>query len=180
MWNRSKEHDPDAGDIGKAEEGLRALLRREENSFREPDLPYWQNLLVRTNARIDEVASGRAISLSWALRVALPGAVAILFFFIGLHYYTPESGPAEVSVHEYVSGFPEASRDSLYDYLLGDQTLNIVPTGLYGEAYSPDGDDVEQYFLSLGETNTLLEEMSDEQLNELIGLLRSEANHSIL
>src|SRR5512141_561288 len=50
---------------------------------------YWQNLIIRTNQRVDAAASAKAISISWAARVAIPGVVAIVSFLIALQYYVP-------------------------------------------------------------------------------------------
>ncbi|HMK38239.1 MAG TPA: hypothetical protein VK569_02785, partial [Bacteroidota bacterium] len=37
-----------------------------------PSDAYWQNLVVKINARIDDATSAKALSISWAARVAIP------------------------------------------------------------------------------------------------------------
>ena len=72
----------------EAVEELRQALRQADLSLEHlPSETYWSNLLVRTNERIDHATSGKAISLSWAARVALPGVITIVFFFVALRYY---------------------------------------------------------------------------------------------
>src|SRR4030042_6452064 len=80
------------GQEQQAVEELRQALRQTDLSPEHaPSEPYWSNLLVRTNERIDHATSGKAISLSWAARVALPGVITIIFFFVALrYYYEPE------------------------------------------------------------------------------------------
>ena len=88
----SLEHD--------AVEAVRALVREKHIAeLSEPSSAYFANLLVKTNQRIDAVTSGKALSISWLARVAVPGVVAILFFFIGLHYYVPGISRSARQVH---------------------------------------------------------------------------------
>ena len=88
-----KQANPDSS--ASDEQKLAAEIERMTGGTRrtdEHDLPgtYWSNMLVKTNSRIDDVSSVRALSIGWALRVAIPGVVAIISFLIGLHYYSPE------------------------------------------------------------------------------------------
>ena len=81
---KSKQPTPEHRDAEEREASneLRTLLRPNELLEQGPDDAYWHDLIARTNRRLDEAASGKAISISWAARVAIPGVVAIIFFFV--------------------------------------------------------------------------------------------------
>ncbi|HTY57405.1 MAG TPA: hypothetical protein VMF59_01250, partial [Bacteroidota bacterium] len=87
---------------------------------------YWQNLIIRVNARIDAATSGRALSISWAARVAIPGVVAIVSFLVGLHYIVPDAPKNEPSVADVVLSLPPAAMDSLLiDPSRADPSLSV-------------------------------------------------------
>jgi len=174
MWQKTKGPLARTEETGQIEQDVRSILSGDHSREPEPRPHYWQNLIVLTNGRIDGVASGKAISLSWVARVALPGAIAILFFFIGLHYYTPEAIRPQVSVSDLVTGFSESSQDSLYAYLVTTGSDPLPASGLYGDSYDPDAVDVEQYVLSSGNTEILIESLSEEQLQDLVSILQSD------
>ncbi len=163
----------------QAEERLKSLLSRTEGTG-EPAPGYWQNLIARTNRRIDTVSSGKGISISWAARVALPGAIAILFFFIGLHYYVPERGPSQISVSEIVAGMPEASQDSLVTHLLERSQMTDSSTVVYENLLDPSEGDMEQYLVSVGSTSVLLQLLSEDQIDEILSILRHNKESSLL
>ena len=103
--------------IERNEEEMAAEVRRLEQSgppkaAHPPTDAYWQNLIIRTNARIDEATSGKALSLSWAWRVAIPGVFAIVSFLIGVHYYVPGQPDERVTVASVLSALPSAAIDS--------------------------------------------------------------------
>ncbi|MDH4070760.1 MAG: hypothetical protein OEV30_10070 [Ignavibacteria bacterium] len=180
MWNRNNDNADTPKDVEEKEEELRQLLGSLTGSSEDPSPGYWQNLTARNNLRVDEAGSGRAISISWAARVAFPGAIAILFFFIGLHYYVPRQIPDGVSVTEVVSGFSEEGQDSLYRYLLGtgyEMTENGI---FYEDLFDPAEEGIEEYLISSGDTRVLLSTFSDEQISELLLLLRTRNENSRL
>jgi len=151
----------------QAEDRLKSLISPTE-SRQEPASEYWPDLISRTNRRVDAVSSGRSISISWAARVALPGAIAILFFFIGLHYYVPEKGPSEISVTEIVSGMPAASQDSLVLYFLERSEIKVVDETLL----NPSEEDIENYLASGENPSSLLRTLPENEVNEILMILR--------
>jgi hypothetical protein len=68
---------------------------------------------VKINGKIDDATSGKALSISWAARVAIPGVVAIVSFLVGLHYFAPDASRHAPSVAEVVLALPPAAIDSL-------------------------------------------------------------------
>src|SRR5512140_166025 len=91
--------EPGEAEERELEASIRGMLPREgEEGIPAPSPVYWQNLIVHTNERIDRETSGKALSIHWALRVAFPGVLAIISFFIGLHYYVPEKVEKEESL----------------------------------------------------------------------------------
>ena len=172
MWPRQTEKLPSKEEERNAEQSLKDLIDQEQEEYSEPGEQYWQNLLVRTNEGIDEVSSGKAISMSWAARVAIPGAISILFFFIGLHYYVPDNEPAQMSVKELVLSLSEGTQDLIAGELLDE--LEDGPAGLdfYPDPASSVGDEAAEYLMTTGNTSLVLEMLTDSQVEELMGLLR--------
>jgi len=149
------------------EEELRKHAMKEDEMV--PSQPYWANSLVRINARVDEATSGKSLSLSWAVRVAIPGIVAIITFLIGLDYYLPEPPPNTASMRSFFLSLPSATIDSLT--AIEDATsfaVSELPTARsFSEAQIAD------YFISAEASEELVETMSDEDLNSLFSLLQS-------
>jgi len=172
MWNKQHPESQGESEEKQAVEHLKSLLSRTDRTEKEPGIGYWENLTNRMNRGIDAVSSGKGISISWAARVALPGAIAILFFFIGLHYYVPERGPAQISVSEIVSGMPVASQDSLFTHLLERSELTDSNTAIYENLLDPSEADMEQYLVSMGSSSVLLQLLSEDQVNEILSILR--------
>jgi hypothetical protein len=136
---------------------------------------YWSNLLVRTNERLDAAASGKAISLSWVFRVALPGVVAILFFFIGLHYYLPVKPVTQGSIRSVVASLPEADLDSvLADPSRFHESLSVADLG--ENVFDVSSAQIREYFLQAGETQNALESLTDEQLSDVLATLDQKKN----
>lgn len=157
-----------------AVEQVRAL---EARSPATPALPgtYWSNLIVRTNERLDDATSGKAISFSWAIRVAVPGVVALLFFFIGLHYYVPERSVKEGSVRSLVASLPATVLDSvLADPSRLHESLSITDLG--ENVFELSNEQIRDYLLQTGETQTLLESLTDEQLTDVLSNLDHKNN----
>jgi hypothetical protein len=179
MWTRQHPENHSDEEEQREREWLMSLLPQKETGV-EPDPSYWQNLIVRTNRRIDDVSSAKAISISWVARVAIPGAVAILFFFIGLHYYAPERKPDQVSVSEIVSGLPDASQDSLVTHLLERAVIANSGTAFYDGVLEPSEDEMQQYLVSGGSTGVLLQTLPEDQVSELLSLLQGKNTNPLL
>lgn len=132
-----------------------------------PPPPYWQNLIVRINSRIDHEESGKMLSLHWALRVAIPGVVAILSFVIGLHYYVPEKRTQEESVSAAILSLPAQSVDSL---LLNPSPLagSLSIAEVEGNLFEVTQDQIGEYLITHGSVQTLVETLSDQQLGEVM------------
>lgn len=168
-FRHRKQDIPDA-DEAREVERLRDLLREKQfNGHVPPPDTYWSNLLVRTNRRLDEASSGVALSISWAARVAIPGVVAIIFFFIGLHYYVPDQPAERTTLTTVVLSLPEATIDTLLqDPLLG---APLAVTGLQPGLFELSGATVTDYLIEQGKTETLLETMTDRQVDDLLLVL---------
>jgi len=150
------------------EEEIRAASGPEA---RAPQDPFWQNLLVRTNARIDDVASGRGITISWAARVAIPGVVAILAFLVGLHYYAPELTAERDRLTDIVRVLPDAAQDSLMDrYSIGPDVLFPV---VAEEVFDVPVTQAQEYYLENAELSSLSELLSEEQVSMVLTVLES-------
>lgn len=149
------------------EEELRKHAVKEDEMV--PPQPYWANSLVRINARVDEATSGKSLSLSWAVRVAIPGIVAIITFLIGLDYYIPDPLPASPSMRSFFSTLSPATIDSLT--AIDDAAFlaaSELPTARsFSEAQIAD------YFISAEASEELVETLSEEDLNSLFSLLQS-------
>lgn len=165
MKLRILKHTANAEEVRETEENLRQLLGRPATG---PELPqvYRSNLIVRTNRRIDEASSTRAISLSWVARVALPGVVAIVSFFIGLHYYGYQS-PASTSVTPFVKTLSTPVIDSL----LVEQA-DFPGSGLLDEwILTIPVDYVREYLLSTGNIEPVAETLTDQEFDDVLAQL---------
>lgn len=132
---------------------------------------YWQNLIVRTNKRIDDATSGVALSISWAARVAIPGVVAILSFLIGLHYYAPEK-TGESSLTAVVLSLPAATIDTLLvDPSAVSPAMNIEDVAT--DPFDIPREQVADYFINTGSARELMESMTDEQAHDVLAMLGS-------
>lgn len=165
--HRQQEFDP---------EEYRAVeeLKRRVQQTRNPDMPlpaaYWTNLRVRTNKRIDDATSARALSISWAARVAIPGVVAILFFYIGLHYYVPETRSSEGELASFVNTLPEDTVDSI---LLDSQTVDATSSTdeVANDIFDFSTEQIREYFLAAGNPQPVVETMSDSDVSMLLASL---------
>jgi hypothetical protein len=142
-----------------------------------PDVPqtYFANLLVKTNYRIDEATSAKAISISWAARVAIPGVVAILFFFIGLHYYVPQTPTHESSVTSLVTSLPEDAVDSLLvEPERLDQSLSV--RDVQADIFQFSSDQISEYLVATGYPQTAVESLSENEVAALLHALNTKKN----
>ncbi len=137
-----------------------------------PSQTYWPRMIADVNRRIDEVTSGKALSLSWAARVAIPGVVAIISFYIGLHYYVPEGAPKNTPIAPILSSLSQTEIDSLLSDDLADNAAHVLSLSLNGE-------DAAQYVLSAGEPLMLVESFSHEQVEELLTTLSTRKHLSM-
>jgi len=159
---------------GELQESLREISGRDGARGEEVPDVYWQNLIVRTNRRIDEVSSGKAITISWSARVAIPGVVALLSFLIGLHYYTPELMERGEALADVIVALPHGAADSLFeDYPLSRSVaLEVVEGGMLDVS----SDQMRGYFIEEGSVTSVLEALTDEQVSEVLMLLESSAS----
>jgi hypothetical protein len=157
------------------EKALEALVRELSLGQAEtlpPADAYWQNLPVRINKRVDEATSGKAISLSWAARVAIPGVVAVLSFLIGLRYYAPDRPVTSTSLVEATSALPPATVDSLVASSLtaADTAPDETSTGW---VISVPHDMASDYLCEYEGTSMLLGDLSDSEVKHLLLALGS-------
>lgn len=134
-----------------------------------PDV-YWQNLIVRTNRRIDDATSGKAIMMSWVARVAVPGVVAILSFVVGLHYYAPEQPGQRSSLTAVVLSLPGRTMDSLLlDPSQVNGSLSVADVGT--DPFDLPKEQIADYFIETGKTSSLLEGLTEQQVNDVLIVL---------
>ncbi len=138
-----------------------------------PAESYWANLLVRTNRRIDEATSPKALTISWAARVAVPGVVAILSFLVGVQYFIPMRTHAPASLKAVVLSLSENAVDTLLanpnrisqDFSLAD--LEVDPLPLHKE-------DLAEYLIASGNIRSVTETLNDDQVTDVLTLLGSQ------
>jgi hypothetical protein len=175
MKLRHSFEEPSGRDERHAVEELN--LRLEQLSDTPVSIPpaYWANLLVRTNQRIDEASSAKAISISWAARVAIPGVVAILFFFIGLHYYTPELPRRDSSVASLMGTLPQDAVDSLF--VRPEQVgISLSATDMTSDIFEFSSDQITEYLAASGNHEVLVENMDDAEVATLLAALDARKN----
>ncbi len=133
-----------------------------------PSPTHFAAILVRTNETIDRITSGKALSISWLARVAIPGVVAILFFFIGLHYYVPEKTGLH-SITEAVKALSDDEIDSLTVRAATQDTELNYPSGLL----EVSSDQLAEFFMSSESPAVVLETLSEQQQTEVASILES-------
>jgi hypothetical protein len=135
-----------------------------------PSETYWANLLVRTNARIDEASSGKALTISWAARVAFPGVLAILSFLIGLQYYAPHRPGREPSLQAVVLSLPGRTVDTL---IIDPSQVGVpmTPAEIGIDPFELTGVEISEYLVSEGVVNEAAALFNDDQMTEVLALL---------
>jgi hypothetical protein len=164
---------PESEELALAD-AVRALAREtgEELAPSSSD-SYWQNLIIRTNQRVDEVTSAKAISISWAARVAIPGVVAIVSFLIALHYYVPVPQSVHSDVESIVLGLPEGAVDSLLtDAALPEETLVAVAAN--ENLFDVPSEQIGEYLIQNGNASLLVELMPERQADQMLDYLAKE------
>ncbi|HXX62580.1 MAG TPA: hypothetical protein VEO56_02180 [Bacteroidota bacterium] len=142
---------------------------------RGPQDPYWANLIVRTNQRIDRATSPRALSISWAARVAIPGVVAIVSFLVALHYYVPGDLESHTSVTDVLRAMPVASVDSLLvDPSRADPSLSVADVA--PDVFVFSNDQIADYLSTHGSIRAAIDGLSDREPSDLITALGSDDN----
>jgi hypothetical protein len=154
------------------ERAVRAMSGAEQEPPTAPPEAYWQNQIIRSNQRIDHATSGKALSINWAFRVAIPGVVAVLSFVIGLHYYVPEKPRQTESVSEVLLSLPTQAVDSL---LAGnaaiDASVSVADVG--ADIFRFSQAQIADYLITRGAAETLMEGLSDQQVGDLVSALGS-------
>jgi len=157
------------------EESVRGAAGHDQSGEDVPQA-YWQNLIIRTNRRIDDVSSGKGITISWAARVAIPGVVALLSFMIGLRYYTPELTTGRDALADVVLALPNGVADSVFQNypLNASEAMEVV-----GERMLEVSDQqMHDYFIEEGGMRSVLEVLTEEQVSEVLTLLESSSAES--
>jgi hypothetical protein len=170
---RRKGEDHSTFDEQKAVEGLRKRLAELHEQRSSPSHAYWSGLLVRTNRRIDEATSAKALSISWAARVAIPGVVAIVFFFIGLHYYAPDLRRDEASVSTIIEMLPEDAVDSI---LIQPGEIGTPLSAIGTEIFEFSTDQISDYLLATGNARIAVSTLSDADVSDLLSALKARKN----
>ena len=167
MKFRERQKVADEDEHSSSEE-LRSALGRKGgyDPLSPPDI-YWSNMIVHVNGKLDSATSGKALSLSWAARVAIPGVVAIISFYIGLHYYVPEQAQQQTAVMPILASLPQSEIDSL----LVEQSLTGAAGYVHETVFSISGEDAAQYCISAGEPSLAIEILSDAQVDKLLTTL---------
>lgn len=172
---RYKRRDLSEVDEQQARDRIRQQL--EQLNERPASLPqvYWNNLLVRSNKRIDDATSAKALSISWAARVAIPGVVAIIFFFIGLHYYVPEMPARSSSLSTFVNMLPDSTVDSV---LTAPDRFDVSLSGddVTTDIFQFSNDQITDYLVASGNTQMAVEGMDDTDVTALLSALNAKTN----
>jgi hypothetical protein len=157
-------------DLDPREEEMLAREIRElsagEPASSPPADPYWPNMLIRVNRRIDEASSGVAVSLSWAARVAIPGVVAVLSFVIGLQYYVPKPS-GDVSMKDLLA---RGGMDSLI-VQQGDEQ-NAVAQELLADAYLDlSHEQLSEYLVDNATPSAVMDVLPEADVREVLSTL---------
>jgi hypothetical protein len=155
------------------EESLELSIRGLDRPDSAPPPPaaFWSRQIVGVNRRIDEATSGVALSLSWAARVAIPGVVAVLSFLIGLKYYAPERHAAE-SLRQATSSLAVATVESLYVASVAASDTAVI-NDVNNSLLSFNSDQAEEFFVENARATTLVEDLSDQELHQVLAALSS-------
>lgn len=138
-----------------------------------PSGAYWANLIVRTNQRIDAATSPRALTISWAARVAIPGVLAIVSFLVGVRYFVPLRSQASVPLKAVVLSLPEGAVDTILahpyrispDLSLADMEIDPLPV---------QKEDLAEYMIASGNIRTVTEALDENQVTDVLTILGSQ------
>ena len=170
---RDKIEVTDSAEQEAADDVRRLGVETRSVEFSAPSDTYFANLLVKTNQKIDAATSGKALSISWLARVAVPGVVAILFFFIGLHYYSPELMNGRTSFTETIKALSPGEFDSLMAYSI---TKGELAENVQTDMFDVSREQLAEYFVSSGNETVLLESLPEYQLDEVAAILETKTN----
>jgi hypothetical protein len=133
---------------------------------------YWGALLARTNERIDEATSPKALTISWALRVALPGVLAIASFMIGLRYFVPMETRRALPLQAVVLSLPEAEMDTMLAY---PSRLNegLSLADLEVDPFAVQKEDLQEYLIASASVASMTETLDDDQVTDVLTVLGS-------
>jgi hypothetical protein len=156
----------------RAEEELRRLTAGDASPAGPADA-YWANLLVRTNQRIDDATSPKALTISWAARVAIPGVLLILSFLVGMWYFVPLEPRTTTPLKAVVLSLP----DSAVDTMLVDPS-RISPgfsvAELEVDPFAVQNEDLAEYLIAAGNVRTVTETLSEDQVTDVLTILGSQ------
>ncbi len=175
MKFRQEHQDITASDEQALVDAVRSL-ERELGAESAPPVSdaYWQNLIIRTNQKIDAATSGRALSISWAARVAIPGVIAIVSFLIALHYYVPVQLPEHSDLEAIVLSMPSRAVDSLLvDSSLSEETLVSVAAN-NEDLFNVSSEQIGEYLIDNGNASMLVEAMPEKQADRMVDYLAKE------
>ena len=160
---------PDEFDEAGQAEALRRLAGSAPPVSTRPDA-YWHNLIIRTNSRIDEATSPKALTISWALRVALPGVLAIASFMIGLRYFVPNNRGGALPLQAVVLSMPDRAVDTL---LADPSRLNagLSIADLDVDPFDLPNEDLAEYLIASGSVSMVTESLNDDQVTEVLTVL---------
>ncbi len=150
------------------EQSVRALDRARGETPVPPPEAYWSNLGVHVNRRIDAATSGKALSINWALRVAIPGVLAVLSFVIGLHYYVPELPHQSDTIGAVLQSLPPQALDSLLTGANAPADLSVSASDLGGDVFAFSQNQIADYMIDRGAAETLVDGLSDQQVGEVV------------
>jgi hypothetical protein len=126
-------------------------------------------LLARTNERLDAATSARALSWSWAARVAIPGVVAIIAFFTAVHYYQTPVMNREPALLPLLSDLSEDALDSLLAARAPAESAFVVVSS--ADVFALTREAAEEYLLDLQRTPLVLEQLTEEEIAALVAEL---------
>ncbi len=138
-----------------------------------PSDTYWANLLVRTNRRIDEATSPKALTISRAARVAIPGVLAILSFLVGVRYFVPLRVQTAAPLKAVVLALPESAVDTILAHPYRVST-SLSVADLDVDPFPFQNEDLAEYLIASGSIPTVTETLNDDQVTEVLTILGSE------
>jgi hypothetical protein len=159
---------------GRLEEEVRRLTADQPRCGSLPD-SYWANLLVRSNQRIDEATSPRALTISWAARVAFPGVLALLSFLVGVRYFVPMKEDAAAPLKAVILSLSDKAVDTLLaDPYRISQNLSLADLGV--DPFPLEKEDLAEYLIAAGNVSFVTESLSDDEVTDVLTILGSKGS----